>query len=92
MVAGFDKYEMRARAFPGFLAFVPIAVPVATFGWKRYPAIAILGGLIVAAGGTYLMTLLVRHLGRSIQPGLWSAGAVRPQHASCANANRKAIR
>jgi len=29
-------------------------------------------GLIVAAGGTYVMSLIVRHLGRSIQPGLWA--------------------
>jgi hypothetical protein len=72
MVAGFDKYEMRARVFPGLLACLPIAVLVSTFGWKRYPAIAVVIGLIVAAGGTYVMSLIVRHLGRSIQPGLWA--------------------
>jgi len=72
MVAGFDKYEMRARAFPGLLACAPVAVLAATFGWKRFPAIAVVSGLVVAAGGTYLMTLLVRHLGRKVQPDLWT--------------------
>ena len=72
MAAAFDKYERRARSFPGLLAVAPIAIVVSTLGWKKYAAVAIAAGVVVAAGGTYLLTLLVRHYGRSIQSGLWA--------------------
>src|SRR6266567_6802462 len=66
-----DAYERKARLTPGLLAFAPVAFAIATLGFKRFPAIAIAVGVLSAAGGTYALSILVGHLGRRAQAGLW---------------------
>lgn len=68
---GFDEYERKARLTPGLLAVLPVAVLVVTLGFKAYPAVAAIGGLLTAAGGAYLLAILVRGRGRAAEPGLW---------------------
>ena len=73
-----ETYEFKARLSPGLLAILPIAFSGATLGLKQYPAIAVGGGLLTAAGGTYLLSLLAAHLGRREQDRLWHRWGGRP--------------
>ncbi len=66
-----DAYERKARLTPGLLAFAPVAFAIATLGFKKFPAIAIAVGVLSAAGGAYALAILVAHLGRRVQEGLW---------------------
>lgn len=72
-MVGFDEYDRKARLTPGLLAVLPLALLIVSLGLKRYPAIAVASGVLVAAGGAYLLTVLVRHLGRRIEPELWAS-------------------
>jgi hypothetical protein len=77
-MVGFDEYDRKARLTPGLLAIIPMAFVVITLGLKRYPAIAISTGMIGGAGGAYLLAVLVRHMGRLVEPELWSSWGGRP--------------
>lgn len=72
-VVGFDEYERKAQLTPGLLAVAPVAFVVAGVGWNKYPAVAIASGIIVAAGATYLLAVLVRHRGRRVERELWAS-------------------
>jgi len=62
-----DLYERKARLTPGLLAVAPIPIAIATLGLKQLPAVAITGSILVAAGGTYLLAVLVGRFGRRAQ-------------------------
>src|SRR4051794_29033042 len=66
-----DQYERKARVTPGLMAVAPVTLAVATLGLKRFPAIAIAAGVLTAAGGTYVLSILVAHFGRAVQNELW---------------------
>lgn len=73
-----DSYDRRARLTPGLLAIAPVTFAVATLGFKRFPAIAIAAGVLTAAGGGYLLSVLVAHFGRMAQQQLWDSWGGRP--------------
>jgi len=66
-----SPYERRARLTPGLMAIAPISIAIATLGLERFAAVAILSGLLSAAGGTYVLAVLVGHSGRRAQRDLW---------------------
>lgn len=66
-----DSYEWRARLTPGLLAGVPVALLVVTLGLKKFPVVAVSSGVLTAAGGGYLISVLVAHFGRQAQKRLW---------------------
>jgi hypothetical protein len=68
-----DAYERKARLTPGLLAFAPVAFAITTLGFKKFPAVAIAVGVLSAAGGTYALSILVGHMGRQAQAGLWDS-------------------
>lgn len=70
-MAFLDTYERKARLTPGLLAFAPVAFVLATLGYKRFPAVAIALGVLLAAGGSYALSLFVAHVGRRAQNQLW---------------------
>jgi hypothetical protein len=70
-VVGFDEYDRKARLTPGLIAVAPIAFAIAALGWKEYPAVAIATAVIAGSGATYLLAILVRSLGRRVEPSLW---------------------
>jgi hypothetical protein len=75
---GFHEYERKARLYPGLLAVVPVALVVIALGWKGYPVVAAAIGTVGGAGATYLVAILVRHMGRQIEPGLWESWGGAP--------------
>lgn len=79
---GFDEYERKARLTPGLLAVLPAAVLIVTLGLKAYPAVATITGLLTAAGGAYLLAILVRSRGRAAEPRLWASWG-GPPTTSC---------
>jgi hypothetical protein len=80
-MVGFDEYNRKARLTPGLLAVVPIAFLVVTLGWKKYPAVALATGIIGGAGAAYLLAILVRHMGRRVEPRLWASWGGPPTTA-----------
>jgi hypothetical protein len=72
-VVRFDEYDRKARLTPGLLAIAPVSFLVAALGWKSYPVVAVAGGILVAAGASYVLAVLVRHLGRRVESRLWTA-------------------
>jgi hypothetical protein len=70
---GFDEYDRKARLTPGLLAIAPVAILVVTLGLKRYAAVAVASGVVVGAGGAYLLAILVRHFGRIVEPELFAS-------------------
>jgi hypothetical protein len=74
----FDAYTARARLLPGLLLVLPIAVTVYAWdsgnplGWNG------LGGLITAAGGTILLSYVVRDMGKRVEDGLFESWGGRP--------------
>jgi hypothetical protein len=72
-MVGFDEYDRKARLTPGLLAIAPLTILIVALGLKEYPAVAALGGVIVAAGGAYVLAVLVRARGRKAQPALWDS-------------------
>jgi hypothetical protein len=77
-MVGFDKYDIRARLYPGLLAALPVAFVVVTLGLKKYQAVSVASGLVVAAGGMYALAVTVRHLGRRVEQALWESWGGRP--------------
>jgi hypothetical protein len=75
---GFDKYDRRARLTPGLLAVAAVPILVVSLGLKKYPTISVAGGVLGAAGGAYLLAVLVRHFGRRLEADLWSSWNGRP--------------
>lgn len=73
-----DTYELRARLTPGLLAIAPVTFLVSTLGLKRFPPVAIGAGVLTAAGGSYLLSVLVAHYGRAAQDRLWREWQGRP--------------
>jgi hypothetical protein len=80
-MAGLDEYERKARLIPGLLAVLPVALVAVGLGWDKYPAVAVASGLVVGAGASYLLTVLVRHLGRRAEPKLWKSWGGPPASA-----------
>ena len=64
-------YEKKARLTPGLLGIAPVTITVTALGLKPIPVVAVLAGVLVTAGGTYALALLVARLGRQAQLGLW---------------------
>src|SRR5437899_1342954 len=69
----FDEYDRKARLTPGLLAVAPISFLVIALGWRSYPVVAVAGGILIGAGATYVLAILVRHLGRRVESQLWAA-------------------
>lgn len=67
----FNSYDRQARAAPGFLALLPIAVVGTVVGLRQDPAVSALLGVIVAAGGPLLMAGVVRSRGLAVQHDLF---------------------
>jgi hypothetical protein len=66
-----DTYERKARLTPGLYAILPVAVTITTLGLERSPLISGLAGLLSAAGGSWLLSMVVGNFGRSVQRGLF---------------------
>ena len=77
-MVGFDEYERKARLTPGLLTIAPLTILIATLGLKAYPAVATAGAVVVAAGGSFALAVLVRHLGRELEPALWDSWGGSP--------------
>jgi hypothetical protein len=75
----FDAYELRARLFPVLLVFLPAWITATVLGeWTGGPVLAsIIGGTMVLPL-VYCGSMLVRHLGRSIETKLWESWAGPP--------------
>ncbi len=71
-------YERKARLIPGLLGVAPIAVSIATLGLKQFPAVSLLLAAFSAAGGGYLLAVLVARAGRRAQAELWQDWGGRP--------------
>jgi len=80
-VVGFDEYERKARLTPGLLAIAPVTVLIVALGWKQYPVVALASGILVGAGATYLLAILVRRVGRRIESDLWRSWGGPPTTA-----------
>jgi len=57
---------------------MPVAFLVITLGLKKYPAVAIGVGIVGGAGAAYLLAVLVRHVGRLVEPALWESWGGAP--------------
>lgn len=73
-----SAYERRARLVPGLLAVAPVTITVITLGLKAYPAVALSLGVLTAAGGAYLLSVIVGNAGRRIQDDIFKAWGGRP--------------
>lgn len=73
-----DAYDRRARLTPGLLALAPLAIVIATLGWKQYPAVAAVTAVLVAAGAPYLLIVRVAAVGRKAQDRFWRSWDGRP--------------
>lgn len=65
-------YERKARLTPGLYAVLPVAVTIAALGLDQYPLVAGLTGLLGAAGGSWLLSMVVGDFGRGVEPGLFA--------------------
>jgi hypothetical protein len=77
-MVGFDEYDRKARLTPGLLAITPVAVLVVVLGWRDYPAVASLSAILLASGAAYLLAVMVRYVGRRIEPELWESWGGAP--------------
>jgi hypothetical protein len=66
----FDEYETQARAVPGLLALLPIAVAGTVVGLRDDPIVSAVFAIVVAAGGPLLMAGFVRRRGLGLQAEL----------------------
>jgi predicted membrane protein len=73
-----EPYDRKARLLPGLLGIAPVAVAIATLGVKQFPAVALLLAALSAAGGGYLLAILVARTGRQAQTALWEEWGGRP--------------
>lgn len=73
-----SAYERKARLTPGLTGVAPIAITIATLGIKQFPAVAVVAGVLSAAGGMYLLAVLVGNFGRRAQVRLWAEWGGRP--------------
>jgi len=73
-----SAYERRARLTPGLLGVSPVAVTIVVLGLKQDPAVAVSTGLIAAAGGSYVLSLVVGNFGRSAERVLYETWGGRP--------------
>lgn len=76
-------YERKARLIPGLLGVAPIAVSIATLGLKQFPAVSLLLAAFSAAGGGYLLAVLVARAGRRAQANCGRTGAGVRLRSSC---------
>lgn len=67
-----SRYERRARLTPGLMAMLPISFAITALGLERIPVVACFVGLLSAAGGTYVVSVLVAAAGLHAQKALWS--------------------
>ncbi len=70
----FDAYELRARIAPTLVVCCPLVVPLAYITIKTSPN-AVTGSLLgaVAIGMLYAFSLVIRYLGKQIEPSLWQS-------------------
>lgn len=73
-----DLYERKARLTPGLFTLAPVSLAIAALGLKKIPVVAIVGAVLVAAGGSYLLAVLVGNLGRRAQGTLEAAWSGLP--------------
>src|SRR5690242_13712663 len=77
-MAVLDLYERKARLTPGLFMVSPVAFTIATLGLKKFPAISVAGGVLAAAGGSYLLAVLVASAGRRAQTHLYASWGGTP--------------
>lgn len=70
--AWFDEYERRARAAPGLLALLPVAVVAIVIGLWANPIVSAVLGVAVAAGGPLFLTGWVRQRGLELHDQLFA--------------------
>lgn len=56
----------------------PVVINITTLGFNKFPAVAVVAGLLSVTGGTYLLANLVAHTGRQAETGLYKEWGGRP--------------
>jgi hypothetical protein len=77
-LALFDPYTFRARLQPALIALLPLGIAGYAWSGGKPSWVSALWGLFGMAGGTFLLTVLTRRLGRSLEPGLWRSWGGAP--------------
>ena len=74
----FNRYTLRARVYPGLLALSPALVSSILLFPGAYAGLSALGSLLVAIGALYLLSHMVRGVGKAREPGLWKGWGGKP--------------
>ena len=74
----FNRYTLRARVYPGLLALVPLVLSGIVLFPQAYTGLSTLASLLIAAGVLYLLSHIVRRVGKSREPVLWKGWGGKP--------------
>ena len=74
----FNRYTLRARVYPGLLALSPVLVSGILLFPEAYTGLSALGSLLIAMGALYLVSHVVRRVGKSREPVLWKGWGGKP--------------
>ena len=74
----FNRYTLRARVYPGLLALAPVPLLGIVLFPQAYTGLSTLASLLIAAGVLYLLSHIVRRVGKSREPGLWKGWGGKP--------------
>lgn len=71
-IPGMDHYEVRARLYPGLLVLLPVLLGGIALGADEMPVVSTALGVVVAAGGPFVLTSVVRERGNATQTRLFA--------------------
>jgi hypothetical protein len=77
-VLWFDTYDRQARAAPGLLVLLPIAIVGTVVGLRSDPVVSGAVGAVIAAGGPLILAGVVRQQGLATQAKLFAKWRVQP--------------
>ena len=83
-----NSYSLRARVFPGLLVLMPVYLSTAILAPGIYDDFSPLLPVLAAMGGVYLLSHLVRRMGRAKQPKLWQSWEAHLPPSSCGGDRR----
>ncbi|MDO8778130.1 MAG: hypothetical protein Q7K57_57315 [Burkholderiaceae bacterium] len=73
-----DPYDLTARLLPGLLVLLPAILCIAVLYGAKNPVVVALGSVLVACGGPYLLSSLVRTWGQRAQDRLFRQWGGQP--------------
>lgn len=74
----FDPYDFRARVIPGLLVLLPVVVWLAYTLGETHPFLTAITSALIACGGPYALTSIVRTHGQRAQERLYGKWGGRP--------------